>query len=237
MTFPIHTVKHVKAAYRRRQIITVILTFITLAAALMTAVSGMQLAKLRKKQAAVELPTAPAIPAVQQQAVDDNLIREIEELKLKLEAEKKNSDELKTDIASLQKKLSETKVVAPVPVPEPTPKAAPASAVPQQKQVAAPAAAETPAQPETTIIAPQPQQVDTPNAQPAPQTAAPPIEESPTLMKIPSAPAPSSQPTVPETLPSATSHGVAPNEGQAPVNAVPQPSPATSTPQKAPAGD
>ena len=51
MTFPILSIKHVKASHRKYQIITIFLTIVTLSAALAAAFSSIQLSKLNKQRA------------------------------------------------------------------------------------------------------------------------------------------------------------------------------------------
>lgn len=110
MTLPIHTVKHVKSSFRKIQVITICLTVLTLAAALLAAISGIRLVNLEKQQSAEIVQTAPP-PAV----VDDALNKQIEDLKTDLAKEKDASKKLKSRIAELKMQIASLKKAKPAP--------------------------------------------------------------------------------------------------------------------------
>jgi TolA-binding protein len=146
MTLPIHTVKHIKASYRKIQIITICFTVLTLAAALLAALSGIQLVNLEKQQSAEIVQTAPP-PAV----VDDNLNKQIEDLQTELAKEKNASKKLESRIADLNKQITSLKKVNPAPrqpgqTSEPSTKIqTPSSPAPVKKTVTPPTSTPKPA--------------------------------------------------------------------------------------------
>ena len=248
MTLPIHTVKHVRATYRRHQVIAIVFTLITLAAALATAVSGVQMATLRKKQAAVRLPSDSPLTPAQQQILDEKMTRKIEELKTALDAEKKKSDALEADISKLREKMAATKAVTPakavIAVPKPAIPAsqetapasvkitAPAKPVPQVEEtpaVQAPSVQKPAADAETFKTPQPPQPADKPAAQPAPQEPVTPSPQSIAPAPGPAAPeaTPVSASPAPAALapPPASGQSETPTEPQssAPANPLGQP--------------
>lgn len=86
MTLPIHTVKHVRAEYRKYQVLAITFAAITLITALLAAITGIQLAKLRKKTMAIQNQAPNPSPA------NAALIKEIDQLKSEIQAEKSKSE-------------------------------------------------------------------------------------------------------------------------------------------------
>lgn len=176
MTFPVHTAKHMGSSYRKFNIISVALMVITLIAALSAALSGIQLFKLQKKQAAQAPPVEAPV------AIDDSLDKEIEAIKAELAKEKETSQKLKANISKLKKTKSalEKSIAAgktPTPVAPPVEKTIP---LPTPKETAAPA--QTPAVKSNT------------SAPAAPEPATPIISDAPKSQAEPSATTPSNAP-------------------------------------------
>jgi hypothetical protein len=183
MTFPIHSVKHVKDDYNRYQIISTVLILITLAAALATAISGVQLAKLQKAQLAVQTPTSDPRPVVEEPSPDEAMVREVEKLKSALEAEQTRSKTLSGTIAKLKAQIEKTKAAVKekaqkiIAVP-------PADTAPQQV-LQAPVQGGEPdsAEPKTVT---QPKEMAPVSVQPVPQTPSSPTPVK--KMEVPKTP-------------------------------------------------
>jgi hypothetical protein len=109
-TLPIHTVQHIKSVYNKYQVIAVVFTATTLLAALLAAVSGFQLAKLRKMQPVeTQSPTAPVEEAA---PGDAGLEKQVKMLENQLQSEKTTSQELRAKVHELEKKIAAVKVAA-----------------------------------------------------------------------------------------------------------------------------
>jgi hypothetical protein len=148
MTFPIHTTKHIGSSYRKLNIVSAAFTVITLAAALLAALSGIQLYNLQKKQAA-EMPQTPPVEAPI--PVDNSLVKELEEIKAELAREKEASKKLKSNISKLKKQKSalEKSIAATKTLKSAPPKRAPSTPSPKTPTEAV-APALTPAVPKPT---------------------------------------------------------------------------------------
>jgi hypothetical protein len=109
-TLPIHTVQHVKSVYNKFQVMAVVFTAMTLLAALLAAVSGFQLARLRKMQPS-EVQTPPA-PIEQPAPADSGLDEQIKKLENQLQSEKTTSRELRARVQELEEKIAAMKAAA-----------------------------------------------------------------------------------------------------------------------------
>lgn len=106
---PAHTVQHLKSSYGRYQIMAIVFTIITLAAALLAMVSGFQAVKLRKMQLAEHNKTAPAQVQPVKPRADDALHKQIKSLQDQLATEKAASRKLKTKIQELERNIATPK--------------------------------------------------------------------------------------------------------------------------------
>lgn len=209
MTFPIHTVKHVKSSYRKIQIITICFTVLTLAAALLAAISGIQLVNLEKRQSTEIVQTAPP-PAV----VDDTLNKQIEDLKTELAKEKDASKQLQSEITELNKQIAALKKAKPAPrqpVPAsnlPTKIQTPSTPAPVKQTVTPPTTTPKPAPAAVPVIKPAKTEpvAPKPGAEPVPEapakTADTPSTEA-TETPLPTKPSVEKTPPLPEKMPPA----------------------------------
>ena len=192
-TLPIHTVQHVKSVFKKYQIIAILFTAVTLITAFLTAVSGFQLAKLRKMQQ-VQTQTPPKTVQPAPAAANDNLDKQINSLENQLQTEKNTSQELRLKIQELENKITalkspppnpekpgvEKKTTAVLPKLTPPPVQVPAhepSKAPTQTDIKTSPGIPTAQQPETKSITPakptetSPPAVTEPAVQPAPPAA------------------------------------------------------------------
>ena len=139
-TLPIHTVQHIKSVYNKFQVIAVFFTAVTLLAALLAAVSGFQLAKLRKMQPTeVQLPETPA---VEPSPADSGLEKKIKALEDQLQSEQTTSKALRAKVQELEANIAALKVVTPTP------------ARPVAEKPIAPAKPKVPVKPKVSEVAP-----------------------------------------------------------------------------------
>jgi hypothetical protein len=139
-TLPIHTVQHIKSVYNKFQVIAVFFTAVTLLAALLAAVSGFQLAKLRKMQPTeVQLPETPA---VEPSPTDSGLEKKIKALEDQLQSEQTTSKALRAKVQELEANIAALKVVTPTP------------ARPVAEKPIAPAKPKVPVKPKVSEVAP-----------------------------------------------------------------------------------
>jgi hypothetical protein len=181
MTFPVHTTKHLGSSYRRLNIISAAFTVITLAAALLAALSGIHLFNLQKNQAA-ETPQTPPVEAPV--PIDDSLVKELEAIKAELAKEKEASKKLKANISKLKKQKSTLeKSITAIKTPKPAPPP------PAEKTI-------TPAAPKEIPAPAPPLSVDSDSTEPA--------EPKPGTQMIPEAPKDPAEPlpTSPSNAPS-----------------------------------
>ncbi len=242
MTLPIHSVKRVTDANRRHQIITIFLTLITIAAALAVALSGMQLAALRKKQAGPEISQANQPPTAETLEMNKKMIAAIKELRAEIASEKKKSETLTAEISKLQKQLAASKpalpqqpspvpqqpepspdtpaMTQPQPIPVPSPEA-PAATTPQPETPAGEVPTQTDSQIKTTPVpspqpkAPEPATPQVAPAKPQPETQAVPAQPAEVTSPVP--------PTAPATPPKESSEKA--NESSPQGTPSPQPAP------------
>ncbi len=204
-TLPIHTVQHVKSVFKKYQLFAILFTTITIAAAFLTAISGFQLAKLRKMESTQTNTTAqpdqPASVPVSAGPGNDALEKRIKTLENQLTAEKTTSQELRIKIRELEKKIAAVQSTSP-------PQAQPVTPQTDGSAAAAPAA-QTPAP-----------------VQPAAES-----KTVPALPKLtpPQAPAPVSEPSKPPVESEAPEK---PSESPPPATTRPEAQPATPAVQK-----
>jgi hypothetical protein len=187
MTLPVYDIDDVKASHRKYQIITIFFTFVTLAATLGAAFSGIQWSKLKQerldsKKIVAQEPSPPKAPAI----ADDATLKEIEALKTELAQEKSSALKMKAKIKDLNNQISalEKAVVAaraakhnPAPAPHaPKPEAAPTTQSPKPEP--APKTESKPAAPSLPLQKKEPAAAVTPPAppqlQPQQEAASPP---------------------------------------------------------------
>ncbi len=170
-TLPIHTVEHAKSVFKKYQIIAILFTTITIAAAFLAAISGFQLAKLRKMKIAETTMAAEPVKTAKVPA-DDALKRQIKTLGNQLAAEKATSKKLRIKIQELEKIIETVKSTLPQQT----------QPVPQQSNVPAAAApaAKSPAQPkpasEDKAVEPLPKPTPTPPPVPAEEPSKAPVK-------------------------------------------------------------
>ncbi len=221
MTIPIHSVNHVKNTYRKHQIVAASFAVITLVATILAAVSGLQLAHLRKQQQAqidsAQTSTQPEKAEISQQAMVPNA---------DLDAEKATSQALREKITELEKKLS----AATTQLSKNNQKK-----VPKPAQQAKPASVTQPApvpKPKATI----PKTVSVPVVKPTvePKTETQPVPTSKPAEKIaPPAPEKESRPLAPESADKVSSPVTQPAVKPAPQqNTAPAPVPQPVQPAK-----
>jgi hypothetical protein len=172
MTFPVHTTKHIGSSYKRLNIISAAFTVITLAAALLAALSGIQLYNLQKKQA-VEMPQTPPVEAPE--PIDDSLVKELEAIKSELTKEKEASKKLKANLSKLKKQKSALeKSIAATKTPKP----------------------DSPPPVKKTIVPPAPKEIPSP-APPSPveSDSKEPVEPKPGIQMVPEAPKDPAEPS------------------------------------------
>jgi hypothetical protein len=109
-TLPIHTVQHIKSVYNKYQVIAAVFTALTLLAALLAAVSGFQLAKLRKTQPADMASSSAKAEKPAPAPVDPELQKEVERLRGQLQSEKTASQTLRAKVNALEEKIATMKV-------------------------------------------------------------------------------------------------------------------------------
>jgi septal ring factor EnvC (AmiA/AmiB activator) len=138
MTTPIHTVKHIRAGYRKYQILALVCVMITIAAALLAALSGLQLTRLRSAQTealAETSPPAPPEPDPARAALERDLAKTAQALaaaQTQLATERENVKKLMDRVGALERQLAAARATlssdtGPAAVPPPaTPDEAPA---------------------------------------------------------------------------------------------------------------
>ena len=114
MTLPSHTGQQVQSSFKRIQVFTILIASITLCAALLTAASGLQLAKLQKQhEQRSEAKVSVAPPAVQPAPVVAALNQKVQALESRLEDEKATTNALRGKIRELESKIAAAKASAP----------------------------------------------------------------------------------------------------------------------------
>jgi hypothetical protein len=156
MTLPVYDIDDVKASHRKYQIITIFFTFVTLAATLGAAFSGIQWSKLEQerlnsKEVVAQEPSPPKAPAI----ADDAAMKEIEALKAALAQEKSSALKMKAKIKDLNNQISalEKAVVA---ARAPRPSAAPKAHTPKPEPAPTPHSPKSEAAPVTHSVKPEP---------------------------------------------------------------------------------
>jgi hypothetical protein len=176
MTLPVYDIDDVKASHRKFQFITIFFTFVTLAATLGAAFSGIQWSKLKQERLdsgkiAAQTVSTPDTPAIS----DDAALKEVEALKAELAQEKSSSLKMKAKIKDLNNQISALeKAVGSARAPKPD--AAPAPHTPKPEPAprtqSKPDAERPPLQkkePAATVTPPAP-----PQLQPQHEAASPP---------------------------------------------------------------
>ena len=241
MTRRTHTVKYMKSRYHKYQLIALICALFTVAAALLAALSGLQMAELKKAAAQKSDKESPS----SEEVLNNWMEKEIENLRAMLTKtqdalakEKTNSEELQKTIGSLKTQLSavsakasalEKMVSKPSPQPpasgqvpqpgKPTVKPSQQQPVEQTAPAPAPVVKETP---QGSAAPPAQAKPPAPVPQPASTTVAPAPVKKPQAVSAP----PAQQPTAvstPQSQPTAAS-----GEATSGTQSTTSPSPATS---------
>jgi hypothetical protein len=169
MTSSVHPVQQIRARYRKYQIIALCCTIITVVAALLAALSGLQLTHLRaeREKAIANMPApAPIEPILQRDPVLEKeletAVQRLAEAQRQMATERENVRKLMVRIAELERLLVEAtnrinqlekeRSAAPPPPRTEAPPAATAPAPPKQPQ---PAAAPAPPSQQTPQPPPQ----------------------------------------------------------------------------------
>lgn len=193
MTSSIHPVQQIRAKYRKYQIIALCCTIITVTAALLAALSGLQLTHLRTEQekTIANMPVAAPIEPVLQSdpALEKELetaVQRLAEAQRQIATERENVRKLMVRIAELERQLVEAtnrinqlekeRSAAP---PPPKTQAAPAASAPAPPKQPQPTVA--PASPSEQTIQPPPQThgVEKPTQTPSPVLPAAVTEPAP----------------------------------------------------------
>ena len=206
MTRRTHTVKYMKSRYHKYQLIALSCALFTVAAALLAALSGLQLAELKKADAQKKEKASPS----SEEVLNSWMEKEIQNVRAMLTKtqdalakEKTNSEELQATIDSLKKQLSALSAKA-LSLEKMASKPSPQQPVQQAAPAPAPVVKEPP---QESAAPPAQAKPSAPAPQPAPANAAPAPVEKP--QSAPAAPAPvqQSQPGKPtsQAQPEATS--------------------------------
>lgn len=198
MTRRTHTVKYMKSRYHKYQLIALICALFTVAAALLAALSGLQMAELKKAVAQRNDKASPS----SEEVLNNWMEKEIENLRAMLTKtqdalakEQTNSEELQKTIGSLKTQLSAVSAKAlalekMVSKPSPQP-----AASGQVLQPGKPAVQPSPPKPaEQTAPAPAPVVKEAPQGSAAPPTQAKPPAQVPQPVSTTAAPAPVEKP-------------------------------------------
>jgi hypothetical protein len=193
MTSSIHPAQQIRARYRKYQVIALCCTIITVVAALLAALSGLQLTHLRaeREKAIANMPApAPIEPILQRDPVLEKeletAVQRLAEAQRQMATERENVRKLMARIAELERLLIEAtnrinqlekeRSAAPPPPKTEAPPAASAPAPPKQPQ---PIAAPAPPSQQTTQPPPQIHGIEKPAQIPSPVMPAAVTEPAP----------------------------------------------------------
>jgi len=153
MTRPVHTVKYMQTRYRKYQILAIVCTLVTVAAAILTALSGIQVNALKKNEVQTKKDVAASY---EQEAISakmelNKMKKTLAETQQLLTLEKQKSDNLLQKVSVLQLKIDAIEAAVSAPA--------------QQADNLKPAP-ERPAQPQEQIFVPDEPQ--SPESEPPP---------------------------------------------------------------------
>lgn len=194
MTRPIHSLKHIKSAYRKIQILVFICISITIITVILAAISSFRIGSLGRRSMAASAREINAAETASTKKLAD-ADKELAALKEKLEESDNTIKSLREKNASLQKKLTAA-------LESTQPQAPPAKQAPEQ-----------PMQPDDSSAAPETDATQPGGVTPVP--SAPATTDQPAGDTSGSAPSPSIQDTRPAEIPSQPESEPLPQEGGA----------------------